>query len=461
MRIGLAHVAAAATVAVALLIGLVPGALGIDPELGPAAALVVFTIGFWGSGALPLHLTSLLLFLFVVAFGIVPPDVVFAGFASSALWLVFGGLVIAAAIEGTRLGQRIAEIVVHHLHGSYRRVIYGAVAIGVGLAFLVPAAMGRVVILVPIFLALAERLGFARHSNGRTGILLAVGLATFVPPFAILPANLPNMVLLGGAETLYGVGFAYGEYLLLHFPLLGLGKAILIAELVLLMFPDRPRAPAPTGQEAGAPWSGGERRLFAILVVALLLWATDWLHGVSPGWVALGAGCACLLPRVGVLDTPSFETRINFGSFVFVAGLLGLVGLIDGSGLDDALGDAFLAWLPLEPGASAVNFAALAVLGTVTNLVTALAGVPAVLTPLARPIAEASGLPLESVLMTQVIAFSAVMFPYQSAPLMVGLQLAGIGLGPATRVSVALGLLTLLVLVPLDFLWWQWLGYLP
>jgi hypothetical protein len=85
---------------------------------------------------------------------------------------------------------------------------------------------------------------------------------------------------------------------------------------------------------------------------------------------------------------------------------------------------------------------------------------PAVLTPLAAPMAEAADLPLLTVLMTQVVGFSSLAFPYQSPPLMVALQLARVPLGIATKLTLALSLATLLLLAPLVFLWWRWLGYL-
>ena len=62
--------------------------------------------------------------------------------------------------------------------------------------------------------------------------------------------------------------------------------------------------------------------------------------------------------------------------------------------------------------------------------------------------------------MTQVLGFAAILLPYESAPVMVAVQLANIGLGAATRLSLLLGGLTLLLLVPLAYLWWRWLGYL-
>jgi di/tricarboxylate transporter len=115
--------------------------------------------------------------------------VIFAGFGSSALWLVFGGLVIGTAVQTTGLGRRLARLLVGHLGGSYRRIVYGTVGLGAALAFLVPAAMGRIMILMPIFAALTGELGFGRGRRGRTGILLAVAFGTILPAFAILPAG--------------------------------------------------------------------------------------------------------------------------------------------------------------------------------------------------------------------------------------------------------------------------------
>jgi di/tricarboxylate transporter len=86
--------------------------------------------------------------------------------------------------------------------------------------------------------------------------------------------------------------------------------------------------------------------------------------------------------------------------------------------------------------------------------------VPVVLGPLAGPIAEATGMPLISVLMTQIVGLAAILLPYESAPVMVAIQLANVGLGPATRLTLLLGSLTLLVLTPLAYLWWRFLGYL-
>ena len=353
---------------------------------------MLLALGCWATGVLPFHVTGIGLFALATVFGIAPPRVIFAGFASSALWLVFGGLVIGAAVQTTGLGRRIARLLVGRLGGSYRRIIYGSVALGAGLAFLVPAAMGRIMILMPVFAALTGELGFGPGRRGRTGILLAVAFGTILPAFAILPANLPNMVLLGVAETLYGVDISYGAYLLLHLPLLGLACGLLLVETVCRMFPDR--ADRSQGLDIGARdalWTSEERRLLGILILSLLLWATHSLHRISPGWVALGAAFVCMLPRVGVLDPGAFESATSFGTFFYVAGLLGMVRLIDESGLAGALGTRSLAWLPLAAGKPAESFGALVAGASVIGLATTHPGVPAVLGPLAGAMAKAAG----------------------------------------------------------------------
>ena len=62
-----------------------PDAIGLAPALAPAAALVLFALGLWATGALPFLVTTLLLFVLATVFGSAPPRVIFAGFASSAL----------------------------------------------------------------------------------------------------------------------------------------------------------------------------------------------------------------------------------------------------------------------------------------------------------------------------------------------------------------------------------------
>ena len=146
------------------------------------------------------------------------------------------------------------------------------------LGFLVPSAMARAVILMPVVLALAEHLGFGPGDRGRTGMVVATAVCGYVVPATILPANLPNAVLLGAADTLYGLQITYGEYLLYNFPVNGALKAVLLCgSLVCRLFPATPAPRSGPAVAKPAPLSRDGRRLLWLLLACLALWITDQL----------------------------------------------------------------------------------------------------------------------------------------------------------------------------------------
>ena len=155
------------------------------------------------------------------------------------MWLIVSGFIIGAAITTSGLGQRMASVLAPLLAASYPRMIAGLTLASAALGFVMPSSVGRAVVLVPVGMALADRMGFGKGSNGRIGIAATLAMACNMPSFAILPANIPNMILAGAGETLHGASFGYTEYLLLHFPILGILKSALMVGLVLMMFPAR------------------------------------------------------------------------------------------------------------------------------------------------------------------------------------------------------------------------------
>lgn len=450
------HAIATFTTLTAILLLILPA--GTLPVRADALALTVFAIGLWATSALPENLTSIIFFTAAMLLQVSPPDVIFSGFSSAAWWLVFAGLVIGVAVKRTGLGERIATRLSLRFGTSYLGVVTGVMVVCVALGFLMPSSMGRAVLLMPIALAIAERFGFDRGRPGRTGIVMAAAFGSHVPTFAVLPSNVPNMVMAGAAERLYGYQPAYGEYLLLHFPVLGLLKAAVIVLLIVWLFPDR--VTERRALKANPPMSRDEGRLALLLGLALAFWVTDFLHHVSPAWIAMAAAAICLAPPVGLVPAAAFNQQINYGSLFFVAGIMGLGAMVDHSGLGQAMAGAILSVLPLEPGQPGMNFLSLTVTMTLVAVVTTLPGQPAVMTPLAGELAAASGLPLDTVLMTQVLGFSTILLPFQSAPLVVATQLGGESLMATQKLLMALAIITLLVLLPLDWLWWRLLGWL-
>ncbi len=421
-----------------------------------AALLTVFAVGLWATGWLPEYLTALCFFALAMISGAAPAATVFAGFASSAFWLILSGYVLGIAIRKTGLADRAAHALTARLSGSYPRLVAGVVLLTYALAFVMPSNMGRIAVLMPIVLAVADRVGLREGAPGRTGLALAVGFGTFMLSASILPANVPNLVMAGSIESELGIRLSYLPYLLLHAPVLGVAKGVALTGCLCLLFRDRSAA-APATEPPG-PLSPAERRLAVLLAVTLLLWLTDSLHGISPAWIGLGAACVCLLPRAGLVTHEEFASQVNFRTCIYVAGILGMAAVVTRGGLAGRLGHALLAVAPLDPAAPFRDFVALVGIASLLNFVVTSNGVPALYTPLAATLAAASGFKLMTVLMIQVIGFSTTILPYQSAPIVVAVQMGRVPAAAALRLGLLLAAITFAVLVPLDYLWFGLLG---
>lgn len=431
-----------------------------SPLLMPGLFTFVI-IALWASNRLPEYLTAMMFFAGAMMLHLAPPERVFAGFGSSAFWLVLSGFVIGTAIRSVGLADRVARILAVPLAGSWLRMLVGVVALTYALAFVMPSNMGRIALLMPIVMALADRSGLAEGSKGRIALALAVGFGTFQLSTSILPANVPNMVMAGAAESGYGLHFSYLSYLALHAPILGILKGAMLVLCLLLLFPLPRPLTVPVGDvDEQAPWSAAEKRLAGILLVTLVLWVTDSVHGISPAWVGLAAACLCLLPRIGFLNGDQFAAGVNVRTCLYIAGILGLAAVVSSSGLGTAVGQALLQVLPLSPDHPAGNFASLLALVSALNFVVTANGVPALFTPLAQSLADGTGWPLATVLMVQVLGYATPLLPYQASPIVVAMGMGKVPAGDGLRLCLMLALVSFAGLGPLDYLWFHLLGWL-
>ena len=432
--------------------------MGAQGTVAATGALLVLCMGLWATGLVAEVVTALLFFAVAMLLKLAPAQTVFSGFASSAFWLVTGGMVVGLAMNRTGLGDRLARMLAARLPASYPGFVAGLVAFSFALAFVMPSNLGRIALMVPVVIALCDAFGLEAGRPGRTGALLAFGIATPMLSAAILPANVPNLVMAGTAETLFGIHLGYLPYLFLHAPVLGFVKGALLVACTVLIFRDRLDGKRPDLPPL-PPLSGEERRLSVILALMLALWLSDGWHGIPPAWIGLAAAVICLLPGVGVLPSQSFG-EIPLRTCFYVAALFGLTAIVNETGLGARLGHALLSVAPLEPGAPAKNFATLTGLSIGFLFAATANGAPALYTALAEEFSRASGFDLMSVLMVQVVGYSTLFLPYQAPPIVMAMDLAGLTLKDATKLTAVSGLASLIVAVPLAYLWFRLSGRL-
>lgn len=427
-----------------------------DEAISRASALTILIIGLWATGVMAEFKAALLFFTLAMLFAIAPADVTFAGFGAGATWLIFSGLVIGVGVHTSGLGKSIAVRLSSMFGGGYSRTIVGILIVTLVLGFIMPSSMGRVVLMMPIAIALANEMGYEPNSRGYVGVTLAAGFGCFFMPYGILPANIPNVVLHGIVEEQFGFSLIYGEWFALHFPLLSVLKVFILWGLIMLLFP----AKSMSDQEPKdiPPMSPVEWRLLLILMAAVVGWATDFIHQISPAWIGMLAAMLFMVPKLGNVTSADFA-KINFSVLFYVAAILGLGALVNHSGLGSTMAEKLISVLPLGQN-TFQDFMTISFTGMAIGTFTAAVGVPILLTPLAEPLVAGSGFSLKAILMMQALSFSTPYLVYQSAPIVVAMGMAGVRLVDGTKLIALLAVVTALVIFPLSFLWWQFLGWI-
>lgn len=313
--------------------------------------------------------------------------------------------------------------------------------------------------MAPLAMALADRLGFAGKSPPRYGLILAAAMGTTIPAFGILPSTVVSMAFAGVSESIHGINFTYFDYTLLNFPILGALGLLVQTVLITVMFGAKPQP--QHAAEAPAGWRPDERRLLIILLIALALWMTDSLHGISPAWIALAAALVCITPRIGVLPSKVLTDDVSYGAWLFVAGIIGMGAIAKETGLGTAIGEILLTYVPLTADGGIVTFYQIFVIGGAINLIATAPVTPPIITAFADAIAQAVNWPLRSVLLAEVPAFMVFPLPHQAPPVAMAMAIGGVPMRAGVRVMAVYFVIAVIVILPLQYLWGRLLGAYP
>ncbi|WP_162492386.1 hypothetical protein [Burkholderia plantarii] len=169
--------------------------------------------------------------------------------------------------------------------------------------------------------------GFRAGTHGRRGILLLVVVGSYGPAAAVLPANLPNVIMAGIPERSPGTRLGFFEYLLRFFPAGAMVRGAVLVYAARRLFPDQARA----GRVPATPFPAPDRREWhaaAPLAITLGFWLTDSLHHVAPCRVGLG------FVSVYFATSPParfrrFVAALKLDLLAFVAAIIGLAALVD------------------------------------------------------------------------------------------------------------------------------------
>ena len=473
--------------------------LPIDSNQQTLAAILVFTIVYWLSEAIPIPATAVLALALCVLFNVPgvgpnaddsPGDVVYGSFASDTIFLFIGAFIIARAMTVHGLDRRFAFRILS-LPGVAKST-YGVIIAFGAISALLSAVISNTTtaaMLLPIGLGMMGALsGLVKDQSDTdtdisrlrfgTALMLMISYAAGVGGLLTPIGTPPNLIGIGFIEEATDVRINFFDWVLMAAPIVLLMFIALCTILILLNKPEVRRisgAEEYVAEERGklGSFSRGERNTLIVFFVAVALWmlpgvlALPFVAGEESGVYAalssrLDEGTVAILAAVLLFLLPinwserrftlnwneaariDWGTVILFGSGIVLGTLLSETGLAEvlGTGIAETFGFTSLLLV------SAVS-AIIAILISETTSNTASA---TIVVPIVIPIAAAAGLdPLIPALAAVFGASFGFMMPVSTPQNAV---VYGSGMIPITKmvrsgiVFDIIGLILIVLLIP-------------
>lgn len=446
------------SLAIPLLMLLIPESEGLTRPMIVFFAITTWAVLSWAMGTMNDVAVGLALPLLYILSGVAGRKVAFGPWLSIVPSIVIGGFIIGRVVMASGLAKRIALWCVRLTGGTFAGALAGLTLAAFVIAPFVPSVMGKAAILTVVAVGLCDALNFAPKSREATAVLTAAFLAVASSKLCFLTGGgdiVLAMSLMGQAS---GVQVTWAQYAM-HNLLPGLVYAAMSLGAVILVL--RPRTKCDlkpvvrkSYSELG-PVSKEEIKAGLVLVMTLLLLATDSIHGISSGYVLLGMGIVTFLPGVDLMDGKRLS-GVNFGVLFFIVGSMAIGAVAKSLGVAGWLSQQFM---PLFGGGEALTAMLSAyVTGLSMNfLLTPLAAFATLTTPITQ-IAMDLGIDPRPVVYAFQYGLDQYVFPYEFAVLLYFFVTGYIAFKDLVKVLAIRMVLATVVLCAVAYPFWKFMG---
>ena len=215
-------------------------------------------------------------------------------------------------------------------------------------------------------------------------------------------------------------------------------------------------------QKALGPLSALEKRTAVWLVIAIVLWATDSIHGINIGWITLGVAMCMSMPVVGEVLTPKSWGQVPVHVLIFLTSAMAIGSVGGETGMNAWLADTILP--STVPSNLFVLAAFIAVISIVIHMfMGSVIAVMGVAIPALMAFTSPMGIsPLATALFVYTAVASHYILPFHHLNMLVG---QGEENGKYTqkeciRLGIPLIAVVFIVTVLIEVPWWKIIGLL-
>jgi anion transporter len=438
---------------------LMPAQQGLPREGQQCLALSLLAVIWWAFGVMHSGYTSIFVLMGWLLTKTAAPDVIFRMWTTPLIYLVIGGYLIAAAVESSGLGKRIAYLFILRFVNGYNSIIAACYVLGFLLSFMIPHPWPRSFIIMSV-MAIIIKAAKLEHRYAAN-----IGLAVFA-------GSIPTaMILLTGDSTLNVVAMNFAGMdpswvkWILYMGVPGVVASVITYLLQIRLF--KPPAEFVIHKEEIRARLGelgtlsrGEKTVIFWVAVAIAFWATDFLHHLHPGWIALSAAVMLALPRVGDVLKPADFSKVNVGTLMFFVTALGIGTVGGATGMNKWVAAAVL------PNHVPENYFVLALLVTafavaIHMVLGSVLAVMSIVTPAIVAFTSAGHVnPLVPALLVYTAVNGHYLLPFHNMALLVGVgESGGHYQDPEVlKLGIPLTLAIVFITVCVEIPWWYAIG---
>ncbi|MGC6471785.1 MAG: SLC13 family permease [Parvibaculales bacterium] len=430
-------------------------------------AVAVLMAVWWAVEAFPLAVTSLVPLILLPALGIMPMPEVAGSYTHPITFLLFGGFVLAIAIEKCGLHERTAYKFLSLL-GVNARYLVGGLMLVAGFTSMWITNTSTTLMLLPVAISMTlmirenfSHLEAKQLDDFDVAVFLGLAHGATLGGISTVIGTAPNAYAAGFIESSFGVEISFAQWMSFGVPLMLVMLPLTWLVLTRLMHPvdfeitGEMRGLMADKLKALGTFSTAEKRVLAVFAVTVLAWMSRkyvtgslGLTGITDTTVAIGAVFLLFLipagDRPGTLMTWPDMNRLPWGVLLLFGGGFALAAGISGSGLSGWIGSR------LAPIGVAPVFVILLCIAAVIIFLTEITSNTATTTtflPVVAALALEIGQPsLQLVIPAALAASFAFMFPVATPPNAIVFGSGKVKIGHMLRAGLVLNLLSIVVL---------------
>ena len=314
---------------------------GLTQQSMVGLGIIIWAVTYWICEVMPEYVTALAMCTLWAAFKCVPFKMAFGTFSDTTWWLLVSALGMGIAVSKSGLLKRIALWVMKIFPATFNGQTLALVIAGTIIAPLIPSMTAKAAITAPVSMEISDAMGYKRYSRGAGGLFGAMYLGFVLTGPMFISASYIGFMMRGLLPQNVQTQFTWVMWFVSGL-IWTVGVLVLMWLAIKYLYKPEVKDDLPPDFVAKqltalGPMSRNEKITATVLIVALLFWMSEPLHGINSTITGL-AGLSILL-ALGVYDRPDFRANMGWDNVVFIGGIINLGMVVPALKLDKWIAD--------------------------------------------------------------------------------------------------------------------------